>query len=132
MIRQRGGEAAVWVSGPAKQDLMETIVAARYAIAVVGEIVMISMYPPDSQNPIEIFLAALEEATERNPKAPNWEGLEHGGALRISDKGVIKTAEYTQWLAERQRTEYKTLENARKLREEKAALAKGKRKDYAG
>ena len=57
-------KTAVWVSGQAKQDLRETKVAARYAIAVVGETVMITMYPHDSHTPLELSLAALKEAEE--------------------------------------------------------------------
>lgn len=64
IIRQRGGEAVVWVSGQAKQDLRKMKVAARYASAVVGETVMLSMYPRESHELLALPLAALKEIDE--------------------------------------------------------------------
>ena len=67
---------------------------------------------------------ALELAVSRNPKAPDWEGLEHLTASRVTNQGVLNVDVFGQWLADRQRDTAMRMKQGRLLREEKAAAAK--------
>ena len=70
---------------------------------------------------------ALELAVSRNPKAPDWDGLEHVTASRVTAQGVLNVDIFGQWLADRQRDTAMRLKQGRLLREEKASAAKKNR-----
>ena len=72
---------------------------------------------------------ALELAVSRNPKAPDWDGLEHITASRVTAQGTLNVEVFGQWLADRQRDTAMRLKQGRLLREEKASAAKQGKND---
>ena len=50
-------------------------------------------------------LHALETATARNPKAPNWQGLEHSMSTTVTEAGVAAMPKFDAWLASVQKDE---------------------------
>ena len=69
-------------------------------------------------------LYALETAVGRNPKNPDWEGLEHILSSSLTDHGAVNPPKFSAWLAGVQKEEAVVMKQTRLLREERAADAK--------
>ena len=77
-------------------------------------------------------LLQLEAATRRNPRAPDFEGLDVVLDSAIDDHGCAVLPEFSKWVAGLQKDEYKNLEGARKWREEQEALRKKAKGNASG
>ena len=74
-------------------------------------------------------LVLLEAAVDRNPKSPDWEGLDIIVSARIGNRGKAEVVNFQQWLSTTQQATAQTLKQGRLLREERAAEAKRRGKD---
>ena len=45
------------------------------------------------------WLVTIERATERNPRAPDWEGLEAAVSGKISSSGAAEVTTFMAWLS---------------------------------
>ena len=80
----------------------------------------------DISNLISAELAArrliqIEAAVRRNPKAPDFDGLDMVMATPVGPGGEVVTRDFTKWVAERQKDEGFLMKQQRLLREERAA-----------
>eukprot|EP00974_Lingulodinium_polyedra_P002008 188819-Lingulodinium_polyedra.AAC.1 len=59
-----------------------------------------------------------ELAVQRNPRHPDYGGLEAASGGPAGDRGKASTPGFSQWLADRQQSEAMLLKQTRLLREE--------------
>ena len=69
-------------------------------------------------------LLQIEQAVERNPRQPDFEGLEIMLTSALTPAGGAVTEKFNEWLTARQRDQAQTMKQGRLLREERAAAAK--------
>ena len=69
-------------------------------------------------------LLQIEAAVERNPKQPDFDGLEVMMTSAVTPGGAIVTKKFNTWVTERQRETAQIMKQGRMLREEKAAESK--------
>ena len=67
------------------------------------------------------WLVSIEAAVSRNPKQPDWEGLDHIVAGKLTAAGAIEVPQFTSWLTGVQRDQAQVMKQGRLLREERAA-----------
>eukprot|EP00972_Heterocapsa_arctica_P102307 15074338-Heterocapsa_arctica.AAC.1 len=65
-------------------------------------------------------------AVERNPKIPDFDGLDPMLTSAITPNGSVVTEKFTEWLKARQSDTAQVMKQGRLLREEKAAASKAK------
>lgn len=68
----------------------------------------------------------LEAAVARNPKAPDWEGLDMVQSHTLTEEGGVVAAKFAAWVAGVQKDEAIVLKQGRLLREERHAESKKK------
>ena len=66
-------------------------------------------------------LLVLEAAVSRNPRNPDFDGLDIITSARVNDVGAIQTQKFTEWVSSVQKDEAVVLKAGRQLREERAA-----------
>jgi hypothetical protein len=66
-------------------------------------------------------LIMIEMAVNRNPKAPDWEGLEALLAARVNDTGGVTMPKFMSWVGDQQKNEAQVLKQGRLIREERTA-----------
>lgn len=66
----------------------------------------------------------IETAVRRNPRQPDFEGLEMLTMQVLDETGGVSAAAFSAWVSSRQRDEAQVLKQGRLLREERAATAK--------
>ncbi len=71
-------------------------------------------------------IIVLETAIARNPKNPDYEGLDVIMSSRITETGTASTVEFQKWISNVHKDEPQIMKQGRLLREEKAAAAKVK------
>ena len=69
-------------------------------------------------------LLQIEAAVDRNPKVPDFEGLEMMLTSAVAPSGAVITDKFSEWLAGRQRDAAQSMKQGRLLREERAAEQK--------
>jgi hypothetical protein len=69
-------------------------------------------------------LVQIEAAVKRNPKVPDYSGLDIFMNTNTDESGAATTAAFSQWVADRQRDQAQIAKQGRLLREEKEAAAK--------
>jgi len=72
------------------------------------------------------YLVLIESATARNPKAPDWEGLDLIVNATMSSAGQVEVPKFNEWLSQVQRDTAQVMKQGRLLREERQAEAKRK------
>ena len=77
------------------------------------------------------WLVSIEAAVSRNPKQPDWEGLDHIVAGKLTSSGAIEVPRFTSWLTGVQRDQAQVMKQGRLLREERVAESK-KQQDSKG
>ena len=70
------------------------------------------------------WLVLIENAVARNPKQPDWEGLEHVVASKVSSTGAAEVPGFMSWLTNVQKDQAQVMKQGRLLREERAAEGK--------
>eukprot|EP00974_Lingulodinium_polyedra_P073696 7135602-Lingulodinium_polyedra.AAC.1 len=78
------------------------------------------------------YLVMIESACDRNPKQPDWEGLEALACPVVGARGAIEVPKFTSWVSSVQKDRAVVLKQGRLLREERLAESKrrgGKDKD---
>jgi len=104
--------------------------AARFhtaAIEILRALVTVDRVDPYSTIGPELccrYIYMVEQACDRNPRQPDWEGLEPLVSLAMSTKGTIETPEFWTWLAGVQASRAQVLKQGRLLREERKSEAK--------
>ena len=66
----------------------------------------------------------IEMAVARNPKAPDWDGLDYIVSSRITDTGTAVAQNFNSWLPTVQRDDAQIMKQGRLLREERLAESK--------
>lgn len=74
------------------------------------------------------WVVLIESATQKNPKQPDWDGLEVMVSGRLKESGAAELPGFTTWLTGVQRDHAQILKQGRMLREERAA----ERKQHGG
>ena len=74
-------------------------------------------------------LIKVETAVGRNPKVPDWEGLDFISGNRLTDSGAVEVRGFNQWLGTTQKDQAFIVKQGRLLREERAVAEKDKRND---
>ena len=69
-------------------------------------------------------LVQIEAAVRRNPKVPDFSGLDVLMSAATDESGAATTAVFTQWVADRQKDQATIAKQGRLLREEKEAERK--------
>eukprot|EP00974_Lingulodinium_polyedra_P087629 8494473-Lingulodinium_polyedra.AAC.1 len=69
----------------------------------------------------------IEAAVRRNPKQPDFEGLDVLVATGLDELGGVTTRRFTEWVAEQQKSEAVVLKQNRLWREERDADRKKKK-----
>ena len=77
-------------------------------------------------------LCQIEMAVRRNPKQPDFEGLELYTSQVLDETGAVAATGFTNWMSQRQRDEAQILKQGRLLREERAAEGKRSKKGGGG
>ena len=72
------------------------------------------------------YLLALEVAVRRNPKNPDYEGLERMQSRPVDESGAAVVPKYTEYVAAQSAQDAKILKGSRQLREEREAANKEK------
>lgn len=67
------------------------------------------------------WVVLIEAATQKNPKQPDWEGLEVMVSGRLKESGAAELPGFTTWLTGVQRDHAQIMKQGRMLREERAA-----------
>jgi hypothetical protein len=70
------------------------------------------------------YLVMIEAACDRNPKQPDWEGLDAFVSSALNAKGAVEVPQFTSWVSGVQKDKAVVLKQGRLLREERAAEAK--------
>ena len=70
------------------------------------------------------YLVMIEAACDRNPKQPDWEGLEVLVNTATTARGAIELPKFNSWVSSLQKDRAVVLKQGRLLREERAAEAK--------
>ena len=73
-------------------------------------------------------LAGIETAVKRNPKVPDYDGLDAMLETPIDSTGAAVAPAFGSWLAELRKTQAVVMRADRQLREEQTALQKDKNK----
>ena len=109
-------------------------VVARFhtaLIEIVKMFICIDQLDPSFVLAIELavrYLVFVEAAVGRNPKQPDWDGLELIVAGALSTAGSVEVPRFQEWLSGVQRDQAQIMKQGRLLRELKAAAAKAKGK----
>ena len=74
-------------------------------------------------------LIKVETAVGRNPKIPDWEGLDFISGNRLTDSGAVDVRGFSQWLSTTRKDQAFIMKQGRLLREERAVAEKDKRND---
>ena len=74
-------------------------------------------------------LLQVGAATRKNPRAPNYDGLEIILDSALDEHGCAVVPKFSKWVAEQQKSDYKVLEGSRKWQEEQEALKKKQKGD---
>ena len=69
-------------------------------------------------------IVQIEAAVRRNPKVPDYSGLEVFLAANTDESGAATTVVFNQWVADRQKDQAQIAKQGRLLREEKEAEKK--------
>ena len=69
-------------------------------------------------------LVQIEAAVRRNPKVPDFSGLDVLMSAATDESGAATTAVFTEWVADRQKDQATIAKQGRLLREEKDAERK--------
>ena len=80
------------------------------------------------------YLVMTEAACDRNPRQPDWEGLEVLTTTTLTARGSVELPKFNHWVSTVQRDRAVVLKQGRLLREERVAEAKrraGKKDDKA-
>ena len=72
------------------------------------------------------YLVMVEAACDRNPKQPDWEGLEMMIATPVSSRGAAELPLFNSWMSGLQRDRAVVLKQGRLLREERQVVEKRK------
>ena len=72
------------------------------------------------------YLVMIEAAADRNPRMPDWEGLESMVAQAVNGKGAVEVPKFANWVSTVQRDRAMIMKQGRLLREERAAESKRK------
>ena len=79
------------------------------------------------------WIVLIESAVSRNPKQPDWDGLEHVVASKVTTSGAAEVPGFMTWLTTIQKDQAQVMKQGRLLREERAAEGKRqKEKDKEG
>ena len=70
------------------------------------------------------WAVCIEMATQKNPKQPDWEGLDVLVNGRLKDTGAAEIPVFTAWLTTQQQAQAQIMKQGRLLREERAAEKK--------
>ena len=70
------------------------------------------------------WMVMLEATTAKDPKQPDWEGLEHMVVTKIRETGAVELPQFNAWLTGVQRDHAQIMKQGRLLREERAAEKK--------
>ena len=81
------------------------------------------------------WVVLLETATSRDPRQPDWDGLDIMVAGKISATGAAEVTVFNSWLTNIQKDQAQVMKQGRLLREERAAANKrkqdgGNKKDH--
>ena len=63
----------------------------------------------------------IENVVARNPKQPDWEGLEHVVASKVGVTGAAEVPTFMTWLTNVQKDQAHVMKQGRLLREERAS-----------
>jgi hypothetical protein len=74
----------------------------------------------------------IEQAVRRNPKQPDYEGLDIITANMVDDSGAVYTRKFTGWVGEQQRNEAFIMKQSRQYHEEKNLAAKRQHSEPGG
>ena len=77
-------------------------------------------------------LRQLETATRRNPRQPDFDGLDMVLDTAVDDSGALVLPTFDAWVSAQQRAEATVLKAGREWRDEQAARAKGDQKGKKG
>lgn len=77
-------------------------------------------------------LIMIEMAVARNPKAPEWDGLDVVLSSRVSDSGAETAQNFESWVSGVQRDQAEIMKQGRLLREEGAAEDKRRKGGHGG
>eukprot|EP00971_Amphidinium_carterae_P306995 6100970-Amphidinium_carterae.1 len=69
-------------------------------------------------------LIQIETAVRRNPRQPDFEGLDLMMTSVLDESGAAQASSYMTWITSRQRDEAQVLKQGRLLREEREAEAR--------
>ena len=70
------------------------------------------------------YLVMVEQACDKNPKAPDWDGLEVLVSPAMTQKGAVEVPVFQSWVSGVQKDRAIVLKQGRLLREERASDAK--------
>ena len=70
-------------------------------------------------------LIQIEKAVRRNPKAPDFDGLDFVMGDEQDESGAVRVGDFDDWFAEKQKVEAQNLKQYRLFKEEQAAEAQG-------
>ena len=77
-------------------------------------------------------LLRLEAAVNRNPRQPDWDGLEVMVSSCMNARGSLETPAFSSWVASTQKDQAVMMKQNRLLREEKVAESNRRKKDGKG
>ena len=77
-------------------------------------------------------LLRVEAAVNRNPKQPDWEGLEIMVSGTVNARGGVETPAFSQWVSTNQASRAQMLKQDRLLREERVQEGKRRGNDKGG
>ena len=69
-------------------------------------------------------LVCMETAVSRNPKNPDWDGLDFVLSTTLTESGTVVTPVFADWISKQQLNSVTILKQGRLLREEQAAASK--------
>jgi len=72
-------------------------------------------------------LMQIEAATRRNPRQPDFEGLDGVLDVALDEAGSAILPRFTEWVGKQQQAEAQILKAGRQWREEQASLKKNSR-----
>ena len=70
------------------------------------------------------YLVTVEAACDRNPKMPDWEGLDLLVSNAFTHRGAVELPKFKDWASSVQKDKAVIMKQGRLLREERAAEAK--------
>ena len=116
-----------------KSGVSELSTIAKFHTALVDALrymITIDQLDPSQLVSAELLtrdVVRIEHAVARNPKQPDWDGLDVLTSASVSNKGSMETPTFTSWLSTHQRDAATVLKQQRLLREEREAELKRKK-----